>query len=202
MDMRKGCAFIWDMDGTLFDSYPAIIPLVKRICAEFGAEYMLTGLKNRRGYEQILSELNGDEAIGTVFCDLNSLKEVNDNLGHETGDRLIQKFAGILKESFPQDHVYRISGDEFVVIVRNVDVVQFPAQMQAFADTLKKNDRIASFGFGIGKGNQAFKVVKEAEQMMYRHKDEYYLETGKQRRHVRMAAQERRINEAISTIIR
>lgn len=39
MDPGKGFAFIWDMDGTLVDSYPAIIPLVKSFCEEFGADY-------------------------------------------------------------------------------------------------------------------------------------------------------------------
>lgn len=144
---------------------------------------ILTGLKNRRGYEQILSELSGDESIGAVFCDLNSLKEVNDNFGHEAGDRLIQRFAGILKEYFPEDHVYRISGDEFVVLIRNADAGQFPEQMQMFADTLRKNDRIAAFGFEVGAESQALQVIKSAEQMMYRDKDAYYLETGKHRRH-------------------
>lgn len=150
---------------------------------ELSSTDMLTGLKNRRAYEQILSELNGEDLIGAVFCDLNSLKETNDNFGHEAGDRLIQRFALILTEAFPEDHVCRISGDEFVVLVRNVDVRQFPAQMQGLDDTLRKNNRIASFGFGIGQEKQTLTVIKTAERMMYRNKDAYYLETGKQRRH-------------------
>lgn len=156
---------------------------------ELSSTDMLTGLKNRRSYELILSELSGEDVIGAVFCDLNSLKEVNDSFGHEAGDRLIQRFAGILQEAFPEDHVFRISGDVFVVIVRNVDVGQFPAKMQRFSDTLRDNDRIAAFGFEVGEGKQAVQVIKAAEQRMYCNKDEYYLETGKQRRHVRPAAQ-------------
>lgn len=157
--------------------------LRSQMLEELSGTDMLTELKNRRGYEQILSELSGDELIGAVFCDLNSLKEVNDNFGHEAGDRLIQRFADILRETFPEDSIFRISGDEFVVLVRNVHDDKFLSQMQVFADTLTKNNRIAAFGFGVGEGNQALQVIKTVEQMMYRNKDDYYLETGKQRRH-------------------
>ena len=153
-----------------------------RMLDELSSTDLLTGLKNCRGYEQMLSALGGEEAIGAVFCDLNSLKEVNDSQGHEAGDRLIQRFAGILKESFLEDHLYRISGDEFVVLIRDVDTGQFPAQMQAFDDTLRNNDRIAAFGFEVGTGSRPLQVIKAAEQMMYRNKDAYYLETGKRRR--------------------
>lgn len=153
-----------------------------RMMDELSTTDLLTGLKNRRGYEQILSALRGDGTIGAVFCDLNSLKEVNDSLGHEAGDRMIQRFAGILKEAFPEDHVFRISGDEFVVLVRNVDVGQFPTQMQAFDDTIRRNDQIAAFGLEVGERTQVLQIIKAAEQMMYRNKEAYYLETGKRRR--------------------
>ena len=67
-----------------------------RMLDELSSTDFLTGLKNRRGYDQMLSALRGEEMIGAVFCDLNSLKAVNDSQGHEAGDRLIQRFAGIL----------------------------------------------------------------------------------------------------------
>ena len=119
---------------------------------------------------------------------INSLKEVNDNLGHEAGDRLIQGFADLLRETFPDDSVFRISGDEFVVIIRDVEAEPLQAQMQAFGEILRKKDRIASYGYESGAGNHVLNIVKIAEQKMYRDKDVYYLETGKQRRHARPTA--------------
>lgn len=155
---------------------------------ELSTTDLLTGLKNRRGYEALLFEIGADEAVCAVFCDLNSLKEVNDNLGHEAGDRLIQGFADLLRETFPDDSVFRISGDEFVVIIRDVEAEPLQAQMQAFGEILRKKDRIASYGYESGAGNHVLNIVKIAEQKMYRDKDVYYLETGKQRRHARPTA--------------
>ncbi|MCQ2591600.1 MAG: GGDEF domain-containing protein [Treponema sp.] len=82
----------------------------------------LTGILNRRGLFDFggktldLSKSMGQKGL-LVFCDMDGLKKINDNFGHESGDKAIIAEAGILKSSFrATDVVARIGGDEFVVI--------------------------------------------------------------------------------------
>ena len=81
----------------------------------------LTGLNNRRGFllraEQMLKLVNRVHTHGwPIYIDLDGLKQVNDQSGHDAGDRLIRNAARILRESFRDSDVMgRIGGDEFVV---------------------------------------------------------------------------------------
>ena len=91
------------------------------ISKELSRKDELTGLKNRRCYDEVLDAEPKGRTIAAIFCDINSLKTVNDTRGHEAGDELIKKTANILSSSFPRADVFRISGDEFVIIVYNLD---------------------------------------------------------------------------------
>lgn len=55
-------------------------------------------------------------SIGVVYLDVNGLKEINDNLGHDSGDELLKACAKIIQNSFEIGSYYRIGGDEFVII--------------------------------------------------------------------------------------
>ncbi len=143
---------------------------------------VLTGLKNRRGYDEALEKVKKDEIIGTIFCDANSLKETNDKYGHEEGDKLIRRVSTILNESFPDGEVCRISGDEFVVIVHNALKRKFAGRMKVLIDKIKSSGWIASIGFEIGIGEKVEELVKAAEEKMYEDKSNYYKQTGKERR--------------------
>lgn len=80
----------------------------------------LTGVKNRTAYLEQLDKYNSNDTIGIVFLDINNLKTVNDNLGHEFGDELIVISANIITNSFGQfGNVYRIGGDEFCVLMND-----------------------------------------------------------------------------------
>ena len=82
----------------------------------------LTGLYNRRGFlavtDQHLVEIRrNDKTPVILYADLDGLKEINDSLGHNEGDRALAKAAEMLKESFRNsDIVARLGGDEFVVL--------------------------------------------------------------------------------------
>ena len=103
---------------------------------EISENDQLTGLKNRRGYQKILDGISEDTNVGIVFADANSLKEVNDTQGHEAGDKLIKRVAEILKEAVPEGDVCRISGDEFVCIVKINDKNDFIGKMNILKDVL------------------------------------------------------------------
>ncbi|HEV7699310.1 MAG TPA: diguanylate cyclase, partial [Pyrinomonadaceae bacterium] len=83
----------------------------------------LTGLNNRRGFSRLaearlqLSRRTG-EALLLIFGDLDDLKKINDNYGHETGSDAIKAAAQVFRETFRQtDVISRWGGDEFVVLL-------------------------------------------------------------------------------------
>ena len=78
----------------------------------------LTGLKNRRGMNQVLERLSKSGVpFGLMHLDLDYFKAVNDSLGHAAGDVVLQAAAAVLlKETRDCDTVARVGGDEFIVI--------------------------------------------------------------------------------------
>ena len=77
----------------------------------------LTGAYNRSGYELLLSSVDLSTTHLILF-DLDNFKGINDNYGHETGDRVLKKLVDTLKNNFRMDdYICRIGGDEFVVFM-------------------------------------------------------------------------------------
>lgn len=81
----------------------------------------LTGIHNRSGYVFFLKNTNWESSSLLLF-DVDKFKQINDGSGHELGDMALVKVAGTLLSSFrSQDHVCRIGGDEFAVIMVHTD---------------------------------------------------------------------------------
>lgn len=88
----------------------------------------LTGLGNRRAVDERLEQLFDDEpiAVGVVLCDVNGLKEVNDQHGHHAGDTLLREVARLLSAEagrHPGALAARLGGDEFCLVVDAADAV-------------------------------------------------------------------------------
>ncbi|WP_371324276.1 EAL domain-containing protein [Dechloromonas sp. ZY10] len=87
----------------------------------------LTGLPNRRAFEECLAESLQEaerkgNSLGLAFLDLDGFKDINDALGHPVGDELLRHVADTLRHSVRQsDFVGRLAGDEFVVIIRDLE---------------------------------------------------------------------------------
>jgi len=86
----------------------------------------LTGLPNRSNYYETLNEIikdssNSDHLCGIIFFDLDRFKSVNDSLGHRIGDELLVVISRRLENNLKSNEfIARISGDEFIIIVKNV----------------------------------------------------------------------------------
>jgi len=81
----------------------------------------LTNLYNRKYFETMRSELGIDNAA-MMIVDVDNFKGINDTYGHEVGDKILKKVAGILSSAFRSgDYVFRIGGDEFVVLMLKID---------------------------------------------------------------------------------
>lgn len=135
----------------------------------------LTGLNNRLAYDEMLEHLRGKEfPVGVGFLDINGLKWINDTLGHEMGNKVIQKICTILNEHIEQQYIYRISGDEFVMIWPDVDYKVFMSAAKKLEAALFAEKNIASFGFVWGKEEDTGIAVRKAEKAMQTAKNKFY----------------------------
>lgn len=148
-----------------------------KLISEISNLDVLTGLNNRLLYECRLDELKKEEWVGVLFADLNGLKHMNDSQGHVAGDQMIMNFAFQLMSYFPGNELYRISGDEFVVLT--LDKEKFTSSAEALINEVGDN---ASIGKFEGIGSDIIEIVAEAERDMYEKKSDYYQRTGKDRR--------------------
>ncbi|MCL2573089.1 MAG: diguanylate cyclase [Defluviitaleaceae bacterium] len=96
--------------------------LLKRLEKEAGMD-SLTGLPNRIAYDgaKVRYDVEEHMPLSVIVCDVNGLKEVNDTLGHNYGDMLLQTASEILIEVCEKQHfVARIGGDEFLFLLSNM----------------------------------------------------------------------------------
>lgn len=137
----------------------------------------LTGLANRNRFiadTQTLDEEGPRSGFGVAYIDLNGLKEVNDDLGHAQGDRSLVTVAETLKEVFPDSSVYRLGGDEFLVVALDVDESAFRGKADYAKNKLKE---LAPIAIGIYYASQPCTInraVGYADKTMYLEKRAYY----------------------------
>lgn len=116
------------------------------------------------------------ETMGIVFTDLNGLKTVNDEKGHDAGDKLLSRAAALLKIAFGDEEIYRSGGDEFVIFCPDMPKEQVEAQIsQLRALTDSTNDVRFAIGTVFCSGEyDLFRAMQAADEDMYRDKEEYY----------------------------
>lgn len=103
----------------------------------------LTGIRNKTAYSEQVALIEGEikaqkADFALIIMDINNLKYMNDNFGHELGDLLIVNAATIMKETFGELNVFRIGGDEFVVILQMLDRLKHQLLMEDFEKALAK----------------------------------------------------------------
>ncbi|MBQ9416190.1 MAG: diguanylate cyclase [Clostridia bacterium] len=106
----------------------------------------LTGVKSKTAYDsaiKLLDELaaSGNPAFGLAMVDLNDLKGTNDTYGHEHGDIAIKTLSSLICKVFKHSPVYRIGGDEFMVILKNEDYQNIDALVAEFNEKLEAKQK-------------------------------------------------------------
>ena len=148
----------------------------------------LTNLYNRNRYISVLEsyqqrEGEGIPRIGVAYMDLNGLKKINDEQGHEAGDSFIRRAAQQIVAVFPE-HTYRIGGDEFVVIYPDVEERQFAYLITQLQRNAKEHQVSLSYGIVWEETCMNLEVLlKQADHKMYEDKKRYYSNEQYDRRH-------------------
>lgn len=140
----------------------------------------LTGLYNRRFYEEELKRLDTKEnlPLTIVMGDVNGLKLINDSFGHIMGDELLKKVAEVINKGCRKgDIVARLGGDEFTIILPKTDAYEAEKIIQRIND-LSLKEKVGHFDVSISfgyesKNNEEEKIqeiFKKAEDFMYQKK--------------------------------
>lgn len=149
----------------------------------------LTGLRNFTSYKAHSTELeehigNPDFEFGIAMMDINDLKYTNDKFGHEVGNKLIIITARIISNVFKRSPVFRVGGDEFVVILQGVDfekrdeLIEKMNQMATAESVQAGDDRIpVRIAYGIAVHNPdedkgVLTIFNRADEEMYKKKRE------------------------------
>lgn len=154
----------------------------------------LTSVGNKGAYLKKMSELNnsnGNYAI--VMVDINDLKKINDVYGHKAGDSYIQGCCKLVCKAFRHSPIYRIGGDEFVVIAENQDYANRTMCLEMLKDAFIKSEQrqnampweklSASFGMAehTSDDTSAEMVFKRADRAMYEEKEKFKETNGSYR---------------------
>ena len=147
----------------------------------------LTGCNNRRAMIQrvsFLSDCSPRPCYGVVNIDLNGLKAVNDNEGHEAGDRLLIQVAELLGKVFYHEDVFRTGGDEFIILSVNIDREAFDRKLSNLHYGAKKHGlRIAVGSCWCDGSLDPKETFRSADERMYSDKMAYYDKNPGLKRH-------------------
>ena len=142
----------------------------------------LTGVRNKLAYSEMETLLNQRirendiDKLALVVCDINGLKQVNDTIGHAAGDELIKEASSLICDHFTHGAVYRIGGDEFVVILQDkgYDTMQEGLDNinREIEDNSKKNAVVVAIGYSTltPEDQMVHEIFERADHMMYERK--------------------------------
>ncbi|GAC1610133.1 MAG: hypothetical protein NVS3B26_15270 [Mycobacteriales bacterium] len=167
--------------GALLNT-PAMFDDAVRVAAEHRLRELaftddLTGVPNRAAYQQYADSLAADDLPVTVcFIDFDGFKAVNDTYGHDAGDRLLHEVAQRISAGLGQERVFRIGGDEFVVIALDLDEVDSAGLVLRLSDLIGQpvaiRDGEIVIAASIGVASAAARIgidhlLREADADMY-----------------------------------
>lgn len=131
----------------------------------------LTGLLNRLAFSEFCENMDNSGTIGIIFADVNGLKYTNDNYGHKSGDELLCNFANVMLGCFRKEDVFRISGDEFVILLPGMPEDTFERKSNILIEKINADDHpIASVGCVYGSKAEFDTLIDKAEEKMYEDK--------------------------------
>ena len=146
----------------------------------------LTQVGNRYYFQDEMQKVLDSKTSATLcYCDLDHLKYVNDNYGHDKGDAYICDFVEILKSNIREDDIIaRLGGDEFCILFKNGSIDSINSKMELINEAFSKQaiDYPQSFSFGTVyiNGNEEtslLNILQTADQRMYTQKRKHKMTT-------------------------
>ena len=175
---RGGCTI--DLMGAIGQYIPQAIALQKMQKQQEYLSYHddLTGLLNRNSLVHYFDTVDEKKlkSIGALSVDINGLKNFNKEFGRDYGDEVVIRVGEVLEEYFHSGEAYRLTGDEYLVLVENTSYQDFTKQVHAVHTKLDNISLgLVSIGYAWEKIDiEVDKLVNNAEVMMREEKRKYY----------------------------
>lgn len=156
-----------------------------RMANELARRDALTGAKNITAFREFeesiqkdLSEKGSDLKFAIVVCDINYLKHINDTYGHKAGDDYIRSSCQLIFSTFAHSPVFRVGGDEFVVILKGNDYEKRKQLMESIRNQVVENQEkscgpVVATGistYDAGEDQKVSDVFERADREMYQNK--------------------------------
>ena len=144
----------------------------------------LTGVLNLQAFYND-SAVNPEDITALISMDMNGLKKINDTLGHAAGDRALMAITEcFMGELNSRQAIYRIGGDEFVIICRKTSRDKVADLIERMQEKLSKTQYSSSVGYSYAEGGKKTvnEMLKESDENMYAEKAKYYSDVRKDRR--------------------
>lgn len=139
----------------------------------------LTGFKTRKAYYKDIAIIECDEEmcnqpVGIAFADVNGLKKINDNLGHEAGDELLAAIAKKIITIFQEAGCYRFGGDEFIILSFDKSETDFQNKLQKLSKLWTAECSASIGSVWLEHAKDIEKNLSVADEKMYVNKNYYY----------------------------
>lgn len=137
----------------------------------------LTNVYNRNKFIEFSHKYNKKNCrrVACFYIDVNGMHNVNNSKGHEAGDCLLKDIAFELKNDFNNGFIFRMGGDEFLVIVLDTDEKDLKERIELFIEANKKANYAVSTGYSYQEDNVDIDLlVKEADNYMLSNKKKFY----------------------------
>lgn len=181
----KDLHFILSKFNYLADSISARINMINETI-EVAETDGLTGCYNRVYLDMKKGEYTNSSNIFIIFIDVNNLKKMNDIYGHEAGDNLIKSAANHLRYWSKFGDVYRLGGDEFMVVITGISPDKVNQMINVWYPKVgsinRKTDGFqCRLAYGTSWGERFSSIddlIKQADARMYEHKKKIKIELG------------------------
>lgn len=141
----------------------------------------LLNIYNRRAYDELLAQNNSYNNIGVAFVDANGLGIVNNKYGYQRGNELLKTVVKSLTDNFRSSDIYRIGGDEFIVICPNIDKELFNEKIVNSELAMAETKYSATYGtIYATSSNNLEEMVEEASIRMKESKEKHRIEHPEQ----------------------
>lgn len=141
----------------------------------------LTGACNRHALDRVLLHYKKEQSAGVLYADVMGLKAVNDTLGHSVGDKMLIDAYCLLNDQFDSQDIYRVGGDEFLVIAFDEQKEEFLSKIEKLRTRMnagKVHMAIGSVWTETLQDKELSKIIKVADEEMYKEKRQIYRQSS------------------------
>ena len=193
-----GCLFLRNYNQSAYEKYHSIIQILFDFISvmihsrlqtiELNVAKNIDAMTELRNRNALLIDIKGYSVmadIGTVFVNINGLKEINEKHGLKQGDSVIIQTGKLIKELLHTENVYRISGDEFFAVIPEVSLQEFEDNCDILSAFLSNESSFtAAIGWEwVARGQDILQALHHAERNMFENKRKFYRENPQTERY-------------------